>query len=61
MPPNFLMRMLLWLRHPPSRNQRIAIAVIVGLGLVFVAIEWALGWPEWLTPTRPFRPTFSAP
>ena len=61
MPP-FLMRMLLWLRHPPSRNQRIAIAVICGIGIAFAAIEWVFGWPEWLTPERvPRGPRLTAP
>ncbi|WP_284265749.1 hypothetical protein [Roseicyclus amphidinii] len=61
MPP-FLMRMLLWLRHPPSRNQRIAIAVICGIGIGFAAVEWLVGWPEWLTPERVLRgPRLTAP
>lgn len=61
MPP-LVMRLLLWLRHPPSRNQRIAIAAICGGGLAFAAIEWAFGWPEWLTPGRvPTGPRISAP
>lgn len=55
MPP-FLMRMLLWLRHPPSREQRIMIAVICGIGLSFALIEWVFGWPDWLTAERVPRP-----
>ena len=55
MPP-FLMRMLLWLRHPPSRNQRIAIAAICGIGLAVAAVEYFLGWPDWLTAERVRRP-----
>jgi hypothetical protein len=51
MPP-FLMRMLLWVRNPPSRNQQIAIAVICGLGLGVAVIEHLLGWPDWLTAQR---------
>jgi len=57
MPP-FLMRMMLWVRHPPSRHQRIAIAVVAGIGLTFVAIEWLIGWPEVLSPERIRRPRF---
>lgn len=51
MPP-FLIRMLLWVRNPPSRNQRIAIAVICGVGLAFAAVEYLIGWPDWLTARR---------
>jgi hypothetical protein len=61
MPP-FLMRMLLWVRNPPSREQQIAIAVIVGIGITFVAIEWVFGWPDWLTAERvPRGPRLTAP
>ncbi len=61
MPP-FLMRMMLWLRHPPSRNQQIAIAVIVGVGAGAAAIEWVFGWPDWLTAERvPRGPSLRAP
>jgi hypothetical protein len=51
MPP-FLMRMLLWLRNPPSRNQRIAIAAVCGIGIAFAMVEWLVGWPDWLTAER---------
>lgn len=51
MPP-FLIRMLLWVRHPPSRNQRIAIAVVCGIGLGFAAVEYLIGWPAWLRAER---------
>jgi hypothetical protein len=61
MPP-FLMRMYLWLRHPPSRNQRIAIALVCGIGLAFAAVEWLLGgWPAWLTPARAPQPRLAPP
>jgi hypothetical protein len=61
MPP-FLMRMMLWLRHPPSREQQIAIAVICGIGLAFVVIEYVFGWPEWLTAERvPHGPHLTMP
>ncbi len=51
MPP-FLMQMALWLRNPPSREKRIAIAVVCGIGLSFAAVEWLVGWPDWLTAER---------
>ncbi|MDA0924615.1 MAG: hypothetical protein O3A97_08460 [Proteobacteria bacterium] len=51
MPP-FLIRMLLWVRNPPSRNQQIAIAVICGIGLSMAAVEYFLGWPAWLRAER---------
>jgi hypothetical protein len=61
MPP-FLMRMLLWLRNPPSREQQIAIAVICGIGITFAAIEWVFGWPDWLSAERvPRGPRLTAP
>jgi len=61
MPP-FLMRMLLWARNPPSRNQQIAIAVICGIGIAFAAVEWVVGWPDWLVAERvPHGPRFTAP
>lgn len=61
MPP-FLMRMLLWVRNPPSRNQQIAIAVICGIGITFAAIEWLVGWPDWLRAERvPRGPRLNLP
>lgn len=61
MPP-FLLRMVLWLRHPPSRGQRIAIAVFCGTGIAFAAVEWLLCWPAWLTAERlPRGPHLTAP
>lgn len=61
MPP-FLMRMLLLLRNPPSREQRIAIAVICGIALGAVVIEYVFGWPDWLTAERvPRGPRLTAP
>lgn len=61
MPP-FLMRMLLWVRHPPSRNQQIAIALICGIGIAFAAVEYLAGWPDWLSAERvPRGPRITAP
>jgi len=61
MPP-FLMRMLLWVRNPPSRPQQIAIAVVCGIGLLAVGIEHVFGWPDWLTADRvPRGPRLTAP
>jgi len=61
MPP-FLLRMMLWVRNPPSRNQQIAIAVICGIGIGFAAIEWFVGWPDWLSAERvPRGPRLMAP
>ena len=61
MPP-FLIRMLMWVRNPPSRKQQIAIAVVCGTGLALVAIEYFVGWPDWLTAERvPRGPRISAP
>ncbi|WP_297620327.1 hypothetical protein [uncultured Roseicyclus sp.] len=56
------MRMLLWVRHPPSRNQQIAIALICGIGIAFAAVEYLAGWPDWLTAERvPRGPRITAP
>jgi hypothetical protein len=61
MPP-FLIRMMMWVRNPPSRNQQIAIAVVCGIGLTLVTVEWLVGWPDWLTAERvPRGPRISAP
>lgn len=61
MPP-VLLRMAPCLRHPPSHMQRIAIAVVCGIGLAFAAIEALVGWPDWLTPERvPRVPRLAAP
>jgi hypothetical protein len=54
--------MFLWVRNPPSRKQQIAIAVICGIGFAFAAVEWLVGWPDWLTPTRvPHGPRLNLP
>lgn len=61
MPP-FLIRMLFWVRNPPSRNQQIAIALICGTGIVFAAVEFLFGWPAWLSADRlPRGPRLIAP
>lgn len=61
MPP-FLIRMLLWVRNPPSRNQQITIALICGTGLAFALVEYVFGWPDWLRAERvPHGPRITAP
>jgi len=56
MPP-FLLRMMHWVRNPPSREMQVVIALIVGFGLLMIGVEWfAGGWPDWLTPQRVPRP-----
>ncbi|MCS6890009.1 MAG: hypothetical protein RMK64_10220 [Rhodovarius sp.] len=46
------MRLLLWLRHPPSRPHLIAILAALALAMAVVVLEAIFGWPEWLTPDR---------
>jgi len=61
MPP-FLIRMFFWVRNPPSRNQQIAIALVCGTGIVLAAVEYVIGWPEWLSAERvPSGPRIGAP
>jgi hypothetical protein len=46
---NWLLRMAVWARRPPSW-QRVKLGLIViGLCLALVAVERFVGWPDWLT------------
>jgi hypothetical protein len=44
-----LLRAAIWVRKPPSRRTIIAVAIAIGAALLIVAIEYAFGWPDWLT------------
>lgn len=47
-----LLRLVQWLRHPPSRGfVRILVAVVVA-SLLILGLERLFGWPEWLTVNR---------
>ena len=47
-----LVRMALWVRRPPSRQQLILVAVVVAAALAVAAAERLFGWPEALTVER---------
>ena len=49
MPMMFLLRMMHWLRNPPSRQMRIIIAIVFCAGASLALIEFFFGWPEALT------------
>ncbi|MBD8665306.1 hypothetical protein IFT59_18865 [Rhizobium sp. CFBP 8752] len=43
-----LIRMSLWIRHPPSRQQIYIMAIVVVLAAIVVGIEWLGYWPDWM-------------
>ncbi|MCX8132335.1 MAG: hypothetical protein N3D18_00030 [Roseococcus sp.] len=47
-----LLRLVQWLRHPPSRRTLWIIAAVLGFSLLLAALERGLGWPDWLTVDR---------
>lgn len=47
-----LMRMALWLRHPPSRRHVWIMAIVAVVAAFCVGFEALFGWPEWLTMER---------
>ncbi|HWT30073.1 MAG TPA: hypothetical protein VN240_03500 [Propylenella sp.] len=47
-----LVRMALWVRRPPSRQQLIIIAVVIAASLAIAAAERLFGWPDALTVER---------
>jgi hypothetical protein len=51
-PPEWLMRMAVWARRPPSRAQVRVALLILSICAAFVLWEVFFGWPEWLTPER---------
>lgn len=55
MNPIWLLRMVRWLRHPPSLARVILVAVTIGLCLAVVGIEHFWGWPDWLKVNGPMR------
>ena len=44
------LRMSLLARRPPSEARVRFFFGVVALCLLIFAIEWLVGWPEWLTP-----------
>ncbi|MEZ5887410.1 MAG: hypothetical protein R3D56_11085 [Paracoccaceae bacterium] len=45
----WLLRMSQWARRPPSMNRVILGAIVIGICLAIVGLEWFGLWPEWLT------------
>lgn len=48
---HWLLRMVRWLRNPPSPGRVKLVLGVLLICLVLVGIEVFLGWPEWLTPS----------
>jgi hypothetical protein len=44
-----LLRAAIWVRRPPSRRMILTVAIAIGAALLIAALEWAFGWPDWLT------------
>lgn len=56
---NWLLRMAVWARRPPSWQRVVLGLIVIGLCLALVAVERFVGWPDWLTTgggARPVRP-----
>lgn len=47
-----LLRLVQWLRHPPSRQQVWIIGITLAVVVVVALFEWGFGWPEALTVDR---------
>lgn len=44
-----LLRMVHWLRHPPSPGRVRLVLGVVAICALIVGAEYLWGWPEWLT------------
>jgi len=49
MPMTWLLRMMRWVRNPPSKQMRMIIAIVFGIGATLALYEYFFGWPEALT------------
>jgi uncharacterized membrane protein len=47
-----LLRMAMWVRNPPSRQQVYVMAAVVAFAAVIVTIEWLGYWPDWMRVER---------
>lgn len=47
---HWLLRLRRWAQNPPSPRMVAFVLGILLLCLALVAVEYWLGWPEWLTP-----------
>ncbi|MBV2360673.1 hypothetical protein KUH32_12875 [Thalassococcus sp. CAU 1522] len=48
----WLMRMVRWVRRPPSRQYRNMVAIVLVVCAVLFAVERWVGWPDWATAER---------
>ncbi len=49
---HWLVRAKRWAQNPPSAGHVKLVLGVIALCLMIVGLEWAFGWPEWLTPNR---------
>lgn len=49
MNPLFFLRLARWARNPPSPRKLMLIGAVVAFCLTLVAVEYFVGWPDWLT------------
>lgn len=49
---HWLIRASRWARNPPSAGRVMLVFGVIAVCLVIVGIEWAGGWPDWLTVNR---------
>lgn len=45
----WLLRARRWVQNPPSLRTVIAVLAVVAVCLALAAVEFWIGWPEWLT------------
>ncbi len=50
--PRSFLRMALWARHPPSARRVIFVLSVIAMCIAVAAIEWLVGWPDWLIPNH---------
>lgn len=48
----WLLRMVNWVRNPPSPARVKLILAVIALAVIIVAIEWLGWWPAWATAER---------
>jgi hypothetical protein len=48
----WLVRAKRWAMRPPSEGRVKLVLGVVAVALLLAGLEWAFGWPDWLTPNR---------
>ncbi len=48
----WLTRAKRWAHKPPSEARVSLVFGVIAICLVIIGIEWAFGWPDWLTLNR---------